>query len=153
MSAPSIAIRANPFALDFAVKEGPAHLRPIALAVRDQSCDFVLVPQEVKPFVLPLTGRPLIALIGDDMFSAMGPTGFDQPSLRRLIAGCAAGAVVSSGPDERPYKSAATNAVLLRQNVVIVETRPEREIEWVNFLRDARPEIGLLICSVRENQA
>jgi hypothetical protein len=135
-------------ALSATIAAAPDHLRPLFHAVRDEGCDVAWIFQGAPATRLPKTGRPLIAVVGDDLDRALGPEGFHRPTLRRLVREASVASIVSSGPVVDAYERPATNAVLLRENVIIVETRPEQELAWANFVRDARPEMGLLLCSV-----
>ncbi len=134
--------------LDEAVRRAPPHLKPVWRAARDQGCEVAIIVPGGVAFDPPPSKRPLITMIADDLDAAYGPVGFDGASLRRIIRRCAAAAVVSSGPDVRPYSAACTNAVLFRQDVLIIETRPEQEIPWVQLLQDVKPGIRLMICTV-----
>lgn len=138
--------------LDDAVRRAPQHLRPLWEAVRDWNCTHAFIQQGKARFALAPDRRPCIALIGDDMHTSLGPDGFHRKSLRRLIERCSAAGVMV-GLEPQAYQRVCTNAVLLRQNVVIVETRTQHEIEWVNFLREVNPQIGMLVAYDAEAQA
>jgi hypothetical protein len=135
--------------IDAALHRAPAYLRPIYFAVRDEGCVHTLVAQGDGPFSLDgLPDGPVITILGDDLFRSKGPEGFHQASLRSLLARCTC-AVIVVGMSEKPYLMAATTAVLRREDVVIIETRAEHEMHWVNACRAARPDGGLLVCQDR----
>ncbi len=138
--------------LDFAVEHG-RHLAPLYEAARDFGCLLAMVPQGVGPFDAPGDDRPVIAVIGDDLEEALGPSAFDEQSLHRLLRGVRLAAVVACEPLPEIYESAAHHAVLLRKNVVIVETRPEQEIAWVNLIRSIAPDAAFLLGSVKGGEA
>ncbi|WP_210253187.1 hypothetical protein, partial [Beijerinckia sp. L45] len=124
-----------------------SHLVPIYTAVRDHGCASATVAHDSGPFRLPLD-RPTITLIGDDTDTALGPTGFHRPSLRRFLKQCRSAVVVSSCAHLKPYATAATNAVLLRQHVVLVETRPQFEQEWITFIHAAQRRIAMFVSTI-----
>jgi hypothetical protein len=138
--------------LDFAVQHGK-HLTPIYEAARDFGCLLAMVPQGAGHFDPPPAGRPAIIILGDDLDQALGPSAFDEQSLRRLLKGVRLAAVVACEPLPRIYATAARHAVLLRKNVVIVETRPEHEIAWVNLIRSIAPDAAFLLGSVKGGEA
>ena len=138
--------------LDFAVEHG-RHLAPLYAAARDHGCIVGIVPQGAGHFDPPPAGRPAIIILGDDLDQALGPSAFDEQSLRRLLKGVRLAAVVACEPLPEIYESAAHHAVLLRKNVVIVETRPEQEIAWVNLIRSIAPDAAFLLGSVKGGEA
>lgn len=136
-------------ALAHAVERGPRHWRPIWADVQDGYTSLITVMQGHQPFRLAPCRLPLILYIGDDMHRALGPDGFDKPSLRRVIASCCAGIIVGCEPLYELYQTTAESAAIDRQNTVLIETRAEWEIPWVEFLRECRPDIGIVLGSVR----
>ncbi len=138
--------------LDFAVEHG-RHLAPLYEAARDFGCLLAMVPQGAGPFDAPPAGRPAIVIIGDDLDQALGPSAFHAKSLRRLLRGVRLAAVVACEPLPEIYAEAARHAVVLRKNVVIVETRPEHEIAWFNLIKSIAPDAALVLGSVRGGNA
>lgn len=125
-------------ALDLAISRAPAHLRPAYQAARDGTAGFVFVAQGWDRFEVP-SGLPQILLIGDDLNAALGPAAFHARSVRRYLATCRAAVIVAAEPIPSLYWDAYARAVERRENVVIVETRPEREAEWLDLIRAAAP--------------
>ena len=121
---------------------------PILEAVRDFGCGWATIPQHAGRFKIP-AGRPTIGIIGDDMLEALGPAAFHRKSLRRLVASCAGGVLVSCAPELQLYAAAAVVAAERRRNAVLVETRPEREAEWLAFLGEVNPTMRLVVGTVR----
>ena len=139
--------------LTAAIASGRApHLRPIFEACRDYGIAWATVPQKAGKFTIP-TGRPAIVILGDDMHEALGPGGFHARSLRRFVATCEAAVIVSCAPDVRLYEAAASMPVVARRNAVLIETRIEREAEWLGFLQDVNPIIRLLLGTVKPEGA
>lgn len=140
--------------LQAAYKFAEPHLRPVIGAVRDNRAGLLFVAQDSAPFDLPNDPkRPAIIIIGDDFDKSVGPSGFDLPSIRRAVASCCSLAVVSSGAIPEPYAAVTLSAVLMRKNAMLVETRLEHEIEWVNFIRATSPSAPLLISTVKGGRA
>ena len=132
--------------LDHAITNGPEHFRPILRALRDKGCALAIAPQGHRPFALPRDRGPVICIVGDDLHQALGPAGFHRLSLRRVLAGSVALIIVSGEPDPTAYALAATSAaglcpLGLGSNAVLIETRPEREGEWLAFATKHRPDL------------
>ena len=125
-----------------------AHMLPVLEAVRDFGCGWATIPQHAGRFKIP-AGRPTIGIIGDDMLEALGPGAFHRKSLRKFIASCADGVLVSCAPELRLYAAVAVVAAERRRNAVLVETRAEREAEWLAFLGEANPRLRLVVGTVR----
>ncbi|MCJ2030914.1 hypothetical protein MKK50_16210 [Methylobacterium sp. J-043] len=136
-------------ALDAALSRAPLHLRPLFLAVRDRGCGLILVAQSRERFTVP-AGRPHILLVGDDLAAALGPGGFHARAMRRYLVTCRAAIVVACEPLPSLYGEVCAWAQEKRENVVIIETRPEREAEWLTLLREvAPPDIALALGTVK----
>lgn len=132
-----------------AITSGRApHLVPIFEACRDCNIAWGIVQQKAGKFIVPAK-RPTILIIGDDMHEAIGPTGFHRRSLRRYVATCEGAVVVSCAPDVRLYAAGAAVPVVARRNAILIETRLEREPEWLAFLRETKPTIKLLLGTVK----
>ena len=135
------------------IEQSPAHLVPIWTVVRDHGVIFALVEQGGRPFRLRVTTSPTIALIGDDQEAAHGPAGFHGPSLQAACKRALAAVIVAGAPMPQLYIAAAAVAVLKRRHVVIVETRLEQEIPWIEFIRSACPNIRILVGTVKGGRA
>ena len=132
-------------ALDAALSRAPAHLRPLYQACRDGRAGFVFVAQGRARFRIPC-GLPHVVLVGDDMTAALGPGAFHARSLRRYLATCRAVVIIACEPLPALYAEACAWARDKRQNVAIIETRPEREAEWLAVVREAgRPDMTLAL--------
>ncbi len=149
MSAPFVNGHVPRERLSAAIASGTApHLTPILEACRDHGCGWATVPQRAGRFALPYD-RPTVLVVGDDMSVSLGVGGFSRRSLRRFVATCAGAVLVSCAPQVRLYAAAATVAAVGRRNAVLIETRLEREAEWLSFLREVRPNLGVLIGTVQ----
>ncbi|WP_070154091.1 hypothetical protein [Sphingobium phenoxybenzoativorans] len=135
--------------LDEAFEAAPLFLRPMIEAVRNYGCGMLTVGQTKKPFRLP-GDRPAIVIVGDDTDRALGPKAFNFASMRRVVRDCHAFAVVSCEPLPAVYACVASSAVLLRQNVMLVETRPEQEEAWSSLIHKLAPDRPLLRALVKE---
>lgn len=130
------------------------HLRPIVEAVRDHDVDMLFVPQSAGSFRMPPKHpRPVIYIVGDDFDQALGPGGFHLPSMRRAIRGAYCFAVVSSAPQASAYTAMALAAAASRRNTVIVETRVEQEIPWVQLIQKLAPRRFVWLATVKGGNA
>lgn len=125
-------------ALDAALARAPDHFRPLFKAVRDEGCGLTIVGQGRERFA-PGTDRPQLVVISDDMAAALGPNAFHARSLRRYLPRCGAAVVMACQPLPALYWEASSWAALRRRDVLIVETRPEREADWLDLIRAEAP--------------
>lgn len=131
-------------------RTGQPHFRPIYSAMM-AGVGLLMVRQRSGRFDC-LSGRPFVAVVGDDMDEALGPAGFHAKSLRRLMAQVSSIAVISSDIVPGVYAAAAGGA-LLGASSVIVETRPEQEGAWLDLAKRTAPGAALLLCTVAEGTA
>lgn len=126
----------------------PRHLTPVYLACRDHGVSCRIVAPGRDAFDLG-GGDPHILLISDDELgrSARGPAGFDKQSLREFIGGAEAVLVSVGVPNQSDYFAASTAAAVLRKHVVIIETRVEQELPWLDFVSKANPAIQIVSSS------
>lgn len=131
------------------------HLNPVFEAVRDFSVSVLIAPQSKDSLdeALGDARDASIVIVGDDTNRALGPDGFHKTSMRRLFQLATETAVISSAPPEHVYAGMATLAALARRFVVIVETRPEQEIAWVEFIQAANPNLSILLATVEAGHA
>ena len=131
------------------------HLVPLLLAARDNGIGLMILGQSGASFldVLAAATRPFIALIGDDTDRAVGPGHYHQDSLRRLASVIGGAMVVSSAPPVDAYAAMTVMPAVFGVNTVIVETRPEQEIPWINALRAVQPELPLIVATVHGGHA
>jgi hypothetical protein len=96
--------------------------------------------------------QPLIALFVDDGSigtTPIGPAGFNQPILKRLLRNANAVSLTTCGPDERVYATACAIDSFNR-NVVLIETLPQFEIAWMERLNRRRTPLPVLVCTMPE---
>lgn len=140
-------------AINMAVAIAPDWLRPLYRAVRDDGACLMLVHQGRKPFTIPETnGRTPIAMILDDTDRSVGPDGFYLPATSRMIRASDAFAVVSSAPVVLPYAAMATIAATGRA-VMIIETLPEHELQWIALIKKLVPNAKVIVSTVKGGQA
>lgn len=113
-----------------------SHLYPLVDAVAHFACSWLMVPQGSAPFDLPRD--PWIISIGDDFHFAWGPRGFPAEALDAAIKAADHCVLITSGPDQYPYKLAATFAVKKRQNELIIETLPHQKDAWQKRIEHVR---------------
>nr|WP_137831776.1 hypothetical protein [Methylobacterium sp. L1A1] len=136
--------------LDLLALTGSPHLRPVYAAMRDGRRTLLVVPQRSGACSVP--GKPFVALVGDDTECALGPEAFHRPSVERFARSARGIALISCGIMPGVYAVAA-EMVRLGHSTLIVETRPEREAEWMEALRAAAPKAAFLMCTTAEGTA
>lgn len=137
-----------------ALKFSPPHLHPIIHSVRDGDCAMMFVGQTSEAFRAPRNSRqPVIFMIGDDFDAAVGPERFHMPSLRRAMRACKSFAIVSSCPQPEVYTSIALTAALSRESVMLIETRPEMEIAWLELVQKTAPRRFIWLATVEGGHA
>ena len=129
---------------------GARHLRPPVEAVRDCGVEVLIVPQHVGELKPPRDSGPLIAPIGDDADAAFGPDASHGKSLRRPFHAAHGSIVVSSGPELGACVGAATLPAVGQRNAVLVETRSEQNIE---FIQATAPCLPLMLRTVKGGTA
>lgn len=131
------------------------HMNPVFAAIRDFGVGVLIVPQSRDSLdpALDEASEAAIVIIGDDTNKALGPDGFDKRSMRRLFRSAKGVAVIGSAPPEHVYAEVSLMAALMRCLVVIVETRPEQEIAWVEFVKEANPDAPILLVTVEAGRA
>jgi hypothetical protein len=140
--------------LDRAMEHAEPHLRPVLQAVRDHQVGLLFIGQQSSPFRLPADRkRPAIIIIGDDLEQAVGPEQFHLPSIRRAVRASHSFAVISSAPPADLYQAMSTTAAVTRRNVMIVETRPEQEIQWVSLIQRLAPRQPICLSTVKGGHA
>jgi hypothetical protein len=118
---------------------------PVIDATIDHNCAYSLVGQGAGGGG-PLPPVPVISIVGDDIPASLGPAGF-RPSLRKLFRRADAAVIVSCAPEQRFYATAASVAVLERRNAIIVECRPETELEWLAFAKKHLRTGRIMLCT------
>jgi len=116
----------------------------------------VSVPQGIKDHheALPaVLAEPFIALIGDDMHQALGPKAFGKRMLAHLIREADAAAIIACEAIHEVYDQMSQQAAIGRRNVLIIETLPERELEWLACLRGIAPKLPITLCTVKPEAA
>lgn len=130
----------------------PAHVQVLASAMRDGGVRLAMVPQRSEPFQAN-NDRPTVFVIGDDTKTALGPDGFHLPSVRRAIRSCAAFSIISCEALTEAYACPVATAVMLRENVMIIETRLEQEAAWYNLVQKLAPDRPILLATVKGGRA
>ena len=112
-----------------------AHLRPALFMAYQARIPVALVGRGSHSFKLPKGSGGSFSLLADDTGVAVGPTGFDRGSLRRLLAGADTVIVHAWALEPFIYSVAVNEAVFLRRDVVVVETRRSHEKEWITMVQ------------------
>lgn len=137
--------------IEASAAEKAPHLIPILKAIRHHDVGFLVLQQRATRLDrgLDLLQRPFIVLIGDDTDTALGPNQYDRAAMERLLGMVDGIAIVASAPPDEAYSSLAMLAAHLHSNGLIIETRPEQEIAWTHFLQGIRPDVPILLCTVK----
>lgn len=116
-------------------------------AVEQYHIRILFAQHDPKPFHdALLKDCPYVALIGDDD-PAKGPEGFHPESLQELIRNIGYAVIMSGTPNVDLYRLMSLIPSFLRINALIVETLPEQERAWSDFIRSENPEMHLMIHS------
>ena len=136
------------------IKQAP-HLAPIHQAVLKHDAHVLLIKQDTNPFDPPEKGRPWIVFIQDDPKPgklSLGPDGFDRGSLEAAIKASSVSVVMACEPITELYARAAS-AAIDHSNVVFIETWLTHEDQWTSLIKETKPDIKLLVGSVRPGRA
>ena len=127
----------------------PAHLKAIVAAMRDYGIGWFFVPQTTAPILDEAfsEAKSFIAIIGDDMDCAKGPSAFDQATLHRLIKTSVCIAIESSDIVVNVYALLSTMAGALQTGATIIETRPEQEQVWLDYVRSVSDVMPVILTS------
>lgn len=133
----------------------PPHMIPVFRAIRDNRLRLMIVQQQTGSFIQPMLeiDGPFVTIIADDTDRAVGPDFFHKRSLRRLAETINGAAVIAGTPPPEAYSTMTMMPTLYGHSTAIIETRPEQEIQWVNYLRSVNPELPLIFSTVKEGAA
>lgn len=136
--------------MEASAAEKAPHLLPVVHAIRHHGVGFLVIPQRATDLDrgIALLARPFIVMVGDDTDSALGPDQYDRAALERLIGLVDGVAIISSAPPPEAYASIAMMAVADCTGLII-ETRPEQEVAWTNLVQEVRPDMPILLCTVK----
>jgi hypothetical protein len=129
---------------DAAIDALPPHLAAIMAAVRDHDIGYGIVLPNASRFRLP-EGRPTILAIGNDLARAHGPDAWHLPSLRRFARRCRLALIIAAAPVPELYATAAHEAAIHRREVILVETRPRYEADWLACIQRAGPHLAVTL--------
>ena len=119
-------------------KDLAASWYPLVSASADFGVALSQYYQSHESFDLP--GRnPFIAVVGDDLFRATGPDGFETESVKKLIDASECFYIVTGAPILMMYREVATLAAKHRNNVVLIETQPAAGRKWAALIRELSP--------------
>lgn len=133
----------------------PPHMIPVLRAIRDNRLRLMVVQQLKGSFMETMRDidGPFVTIIADDTDRAVGPDFFHQRSLRRLVETINGAAVIAGAPPPEAYSTMTMMPTLYGHSTAIIETRPEQEIQWINYLRGIKPDLPLIISTVKEGEA
>lgn len=105
---------------------------PIACGLREGTIKNLMFVPQGGDEAWEVPDGPTVISIGDDLDCAMGPGAFHRPSLLKALRKC--GGFVLQVADFQPEIMRAIAFAATINNVMIIETREDREIEWMTFL-------------------
>lgn len=126
------------------VPENVRHLVPIWRAVAENDVAYATVLQNEGRWTVP-DGRPVVVIVGDDLYSAKGPRAFSARSLRAFLPRCGAIAFVGCSAVPEVYADAARMAKE-GHTVAIIESQPEHEDAWLALVEKFAPKARLMVC-------
>lgn len=137
----------NQIASILAMPETPPHLKPVFEAVRDYGIGYLTLLQHGHglPAERLNSQNPMITVVGDDTDAALGPIAFHAATLKILTLRASCVAVISSDVVPDIYALFSLMTGLLRANTLIIETRPEHEQAWVEYVRGLSPHIPVIL--------
>lgn len=130
-----------------AMPQTPPHLKPVFEAVRDYGVGYLTLMQHGHglPTERLNSQNPMITVAGDDTDAARGPGAFHAATLKILTLRASCVAVISSEAVPDIYTLFSLMAGLLRASTLIVETRPEQEHAWVDYVRALAPHTPVIL--------
>ena len=118
---------------------GAGHLVPLVRAL-EKGVDWIQLLPDKTGFTIPRRRRTAwLAVIGDDLTIAEGPTGFHLRSLRELMGRARAVFIMAGAPVQTAYAAAADLAEA-GLNTVIIETQTSEEESWGGYVKRHAPK-------------
>ncbi len=133
----------------------PRHLKSVFEAARDYKIGFMYFPQNHQKADLEKlnAAKAFVAIVGDDIDCSMGPDHFDAVFMQTLLEKAFSIAVISSAVVEDVYTLFAEIAGLWRKSMVIIETRPEHEMQWIARVNEIAPNTHLVVSTPKPEEA
>ena len=130
-----------------AMPQTPPYLKPVFEVVRDYGAGYLTLLQNGDGLGLDRLNSqvPMITVVGDDTDAALGPGAFDTATLKILTLRASCVAIISSEPVPNIYTLFSLMTGLLRANTLIIETRPEQEHAWVDYIRTLAPHTPVIL--------
>jgi hypothetical protein len=129
------------------------HLEPVLDAMLDCGIAPVLVSQHDKAFRLARDASPSVVIVGEDTDRGLGPTGFQQPSLRRLFLASGGASVISSAAPGDGCALSTVPVVRTRRHAAIVGTCVAWRTSWIEAITKAVLGLALLISAAKRDAA
>ena len=125
--------------------KGPEkHWGLLGKAASQFALDLMFAFQSQEPFELT-NSNPFIAVVVDKLFRSLGPEGFEEDNMRKLLAAASYIGIVTCDPVLSVYAEAATIAAKYRKNAVIIETQPDHGRDWCQLARTINPNASCRI--------
>lgn len=132
---------------------GGTHLLPLVDAAEHGVTTVFVVGRERFPVRRIHREHGMVVIIGDDLHTAQGPSGYHLRTLTKLAGKANAWAVMSGAPVPAVYAAAAVMATT-GAIVLLVETQIREELSWTEYLRcRGRPTAAKLLVSPSAKKA
>ena len=130
------------------------YIKPILEAVRDYGIGYLVLLQHGDGLdTAQLNSQvPRIVMVGDDTSCSCGPGAFDPSTLRICALRSSCLAIISSEAVPNIYTMFSLMTGLLRANTMIIETRPEHEKAWIEYVRKLSPHIPVIVSTAMERK-
>jgi hypothetical protein len=126
-----------------------AHVKAILTALRDYGIGWFWLSQTKEPIASEIleAAKAYIAVVSDDTDCAKGPDAFDPTTLKRLITTSTTVSIMSCDFITSIYSMLATMSGLLQTGTTVIETRPEMEAAWIEYVRSVSETVPIILCT------
>lgn len=131
-----------------AINAETQYLRNVIDAVKTDKLALVyLEPWTGQLDLSKISGRPWLAIIGDDEGPSRGPKSFNSTTLKEILRGSRAICIDTSEPNPAIYFGFTLTAMLSagQAGATIIECQPSHRTCWENFTNEFAPDSGVLI--------
>ncbi|MGE0190131.1 MAG: hypothetical protein AB7Q04_12710 [Steroidobacteraceae bacterium] len=125
----------------------PGHIKSILKVVRDYGVVYIALLQNGDALPSEKLNNPVpsVTVIGDDTDKALGPEGFDALTLRVCAMRASSIAIISSETVPNIYTLFSLMSGLLRAHTLIIETRPEQERAWIDYVQAISSDVPVIL--------
>jgi hypothetical protein len=128
------------------------HLTPILEAVRDKGLVFGLIQHGSQPNRV-LNNVPILAVIGDDLDTSTGPSGFRPDTLKWALTNARSIILHTTTAQEGQYAAAIADALENEWLVVLIESNLTKQQAWIDAIEKHAPQTPLTLISFTPPEA